>query len=719
MDFIRLFQLVLRHKWLILAVVTVATTATWFGVRLRGAAYQATATLMPQEQALQTLDGVASLSNSLGAQDMRNISLQMRKSRMESLIALMMSPRVLGLLIERLGIQATPADLERLIQVKQVTSEVIRIQATASTPEMAANLANGLASTFVQFYGDLSTTAVSESTKLLNEREAQARKELEACKAAVEKYKASRRISSLSEQLSGTLNRLNAIRQAREGTSAQLAELEAQLREVEAQLARTPEVVRVVEKSNETPTLLQLRNEVATLEKDLALERGTRTESHPRVQELKAKLASAQELLRREEGRLVERVRYAPNPERAVLQQRRGDLKVQRDGVAAKVAALDRSKAKLEREMASYTGADVELSALMQRYAMADQRYNNLLTRLRQAEANADSLRRSSAIAIVDTSGPLNPPVDISKGTAKKLTAVAFVLSLALSVLLLAAWSYLDRAVRTGADAEALVELPVAAIIPRALPRAQTGLPSGLTALMPASPESEAYRFLGLQLLLSRPDNMLRVIMLATAKPGQGATTTIANLAVTLAQGNRRVILVDADLRRPCQHQLFHLSNEVGLSSILSEDLPLKVALQPTRLPGLTVLTGGPPVENPWTLLRSSAMETLVRRLREMADFVLIDTPSAAAFADAFNVAPLVDGVFMVIRSRHQPTGLELKIKRMFEEAGTRVLGAVLNDVPIQNVESCRYHAHYYGPNAARSRGQKAPALPAAAESKS
>ncbi|MCL6650066.1 MAG: hypothetical protein K6U89_17260 [Chloroflexi bacterium] len=245
MDFVRLIQLVLRHKWLILAVVSVATTATWFGVRFRGAAYQATATLMPQEQALQTLDGVASLSNSLGAQDMRNISLQMRKSRMESLIALMMSPRVLGLLIERLGIQATPADLERLIQVKQVTSEVIRIQATAPTPEMAADLANGLASTFVQFYGDLSTTAVSESTKLLNEREAQARKELEACKTAVEKYKASRQISSLSEQLSGTLNRLNAVRQAREGTSAQLAELEAQLREVEAQLARTPEVVRV------------------------------------------------------------------------------------------------------------------------------------------------------------------------------------------------------------------------------------------------------------------------------------------------------------------------------------------------------------------------------------------------------------------------------------------------------------------------------------------
>jgi Mrp family chromosome partitioning ATPase len=106
-------------------------------------------------------------------------------------------------------------------------------------------------------------------------------------------------------------------------------------------------------------------------------------------------------------------------------------------------------------------------------------------------------------------------------------------------------------------------------------------------------------------------------------------------------------------------------------------------------------------------------MEELVRDLREMAHFILIDTPSAAAFADAYNVAPLADGAFMVVRSRHQPTGLELKIKRMFEEAGVKVFGAVLNDVPMSHVDSCRYHKDYYSRDARLEPAVEKPALAA------
>lgn len=716
MDFIRLIRLVLRYKWLIMAVVVVATTGTWFGVRLKGAAFQASATLMPQQQALQTLDGVAALSTSLGERQMGGSTAQVRQSRLESLVALMVSPRVLGQLIAKLDIPLTPNDLQRMFNVEQVTSEVIRVSATAPTPELAGDLVNGLASTFVQFYGDLSTNAIAESTKLLQEQETLALREVEQCKTTLQKYKASRRISALDQQSNGTLARLNAVRQAREGTTAQLAELEAQLQETEAQLALTPSITRVVEKSNDSPALQQLRNEVGTLEKDLALERGTRTESHPRVFELKSKLASAKSLLQREEGRMIERVRQAPNPEHATLSQRRGDLRAQRHGLAAKVISLGKSLIGLDREMNAYAGADVQISNLMQRYTAAEQRYAAVVGRLRQAEANADSIRRSSAIAIVDTAGPLNPPIDVSRGTAIKLTIAAFSLSLALCVFVLAAWDYLDRRIQTSSDAETLVELPVAAIIPRALPRAASTPLRQLASLMPSSPEGEAYRFLGLHLLLSRTDNPIRVLMMGTAKPGQGATTTITNLAATLSQGNRRVVLVDADLRRPSLHDYFQLPNEVGLTDVLKGEVPLSQALQRTLLPNLLLLAGGPMVDNPWALLRSPEMEALVADLREMADFVLIDTPSAAAFADAFSIAPLADGLFMVIRSRHQPTGLEIKIKRMFEEAGAKVLGAVLNDVPMQNVDSARYHAHYYGPpgkDGLGTRGRNQPALPA------
>jgi succinoglycan biosynthesis transport protein ExoP len=712
MDFIRLFRLIARHKWLLLAVVTIATAGTYAGARFKGVAYQATATLMPQQGSVDPLGGLAAVSSSLGNQQTQDTPVHVRRARVENLIALMMSPRVLGELSTKLGIRATPAELQRLIEVEAVTPEVLRIRATAGSSELATEMVNGLASTFVQFYGDLSTTAIEESIRLLNEQEVQARKELENRKAAVQKYKASRGISSLSDQLNSVMGRLTNVRQAREGTRAQLAELQAQLKEVDAQIARMPEVVRVVEKSNDSPAAVQLRSEIAVLEKDLALERGTHTEQHPRVQELKAKLASTTARLRQEQGQLMERVRFTANPDLAGLQQRRRDLRTQCDGLVAKIGSFDASVRSLQQEIDSYAGADVQLATLMQRYSMAEQRYQGLAVRLRQAQSNADTIRHSSAITIVDTAGRLNPPVDISKGKTKKLTAAAFVLSLVMVVFILAAWDYLDRRVRTSADAEALVELPVAGIIPRALPRAaSTPLPQ-LTALMPMSPEGEAYRFLSLQLLLSR-DSPVRVLMMATAKPGQGATTTISNLAATLAQGGRRVVLVDADLRRPSLHTIFQTPNEVGLTSILTEGLPVDQVVQPTLVPNLVLIPSGPPVENPWALLRSPAMEELVQQLRETAHFVLIDTPSAAAFADAYNVAPLADGAFMVVRSRHQPTGLELKIKRMFEEAGVKVFGAVLNDVPMSHVESCRYHADYYSREPRLEKHAEVPALTA------
>jgi capsular exopolysaccharide synthesis family protein len=712
MDYFRLLRLIGRFKWLILLVVVAATCATFFGAKLKGSQYQATATIMPQEQALQAMDDVATMTNTMANQDMRGQSAQMRRARVESLIALMMSPRVLGAVIVKLQmpeLRLTPADLESMITVDQVTPEVLRVKATAPSAELAKQLANGIVSTFVQFYGDLSTNKINESIDALTDQEQQAKKELIKTKDAVQRYKAARKITALEQQLAGVISRQNAARQASEGTKAQLAELDAQLRQIQILIAKAPKTIRQVEGSNDSPAAQQLRNDIGLLERDLALERGVKTEEHPRIQEIKARLESAKRRLRQEENTMIERVRVVPNPEYATLMQNQMALLTQRGGLAAKVHSLDVSVGRMQRELSTYAGADIQLSTLMQRYGLAEQRYANVATRLRQAEANADSVRRSSAIAIVDTSGDMNPPIDVSGKRVIVLTVAALCLSLALCVFVLAAWQYMDRGIRTTEDTESLVELPVAAIIPRALPRGSTPELPGLAALEPVSPEGEAYRFLALHLLMTRPENPIQVLMLATSKPGTGATTTISNLAATLAQGNRRVVLIDADLRRPSLHNLFNMSNDVGLTSILSEWTPLEEALKKTPVANLMLLPAGPMVENPWALLRSTAMESLLSRLREEADFILIDTPSAAAFADAYNLAPMADGVFMVIRNRHQPTGLEIKIKRMFEEAGAKVFGAVLNDVPMGNVESARYHAHYYGPD---SKGSKSPALP-------
>src|SRR6266478_6472897 len=135
MDYSRLFRLIVRHKWVLLAVVTMATAGTWVGARLKGVSYQATSTLMPQPQALQALAGSQGMMETLINPD-EQVSGQLQRARIQSLIALMMSPRVLGQVGATLHLSATPADLENMYRIEAVTPEVLRIHATAPTPEM-------------------------------------------------------------------------------------------------------------------------------------------------------------------------------------------------------------------------------------------------------------------------------------------------------------------------------------------------------------------------------------------------------------------------------------------------------------------------------------------------------------------------------------------------------------------------------------------------------
>src|SRR5262249_17807951 len=156
---------------------------------------------------------------------------------------------------------------------------------------------------------------------------------------------------------------------------------------------RTPQTIRVVDRSNDSPTAQELRNQIGQLEKDLALERGTHTETHPRVIELKAKLDSANRRLRAEEGRMIAHVRLSANPEHATLVQHEHDLRAQREGLVSKNRSYNQSLKALQHDLDRYTGADVQLAHLMQRYNSAETRFAGVQTRLHQAQANADAIR--------------------------------------------------------------------------------------------------------------------------------------------------------------------------------------------------------------------------------------------------------------------------------------------------------------------------------------
>jgi capsular exopolysaccharide synthesis family protein len=204
-----------------------------------------------------------------------------------------------------------------------------------------------------------------------------------------------------------------------------------------------------------------------------------------------------------------------------------------------------------------------------------------------------------------------------------------------------------------------------------------------VTLTDPTSPAAEAYRTLRINLEFASVDESLRTLLVTSSGPGEGKSIALANLAVAMADGDRPIILVDADLRRPSQHELFGLSNERGLSDMfrneaIFNDPPLQSIPNST----LKVLTSGPLPPIPSQLLAARKMDEVIARLVEQADMVLFDAPPVVAVTDASLLASKVDGVLLVTKAGDTRRDHVRAAKDRLEKVNARLVGAVLLNAP-------------------------------------
>ena len=207
----------------------------------------------------------------------------------------------------------------------------------------------------------------------------------------------------------------------------------------------------------------------------------------------------------------------------------------------------------------------------------------------------------------------------------------------------------------------------------------------------PRSPVAEAYRQLRTNIQFSTLDKPLRTLLVTSTSPEEGKSTTLANLAITIAQTGSTVILADCDLRRPTIHQLFGVKNGTGLTSVLIDSSVKEFPFQDSGIPNLRLLPSGPLPPNPSELLGSRRMTELIDQLKEEADFVLFDSPPIVAVTDAAVLATKMDGVLLVIKAGTTKRELAKKAKDLLERVNANLLGVVLNNV--------RYETglhHYY-----------------------
>jgi len=214
-----------------------------------------------------------------------------------------------------------------------------------------------------------------------------------------------------------------------------------------------------------------------------------------------------------------------------------------------------------------------------------------------------------------------------------------------------------------------------------------------ITHTKPKSPVAEAYRTLRTNIQFSGLDSPYKTILITSAGPAEGKSTTLANLGVAMAQAGMQVLIVDCDLRKPVQHKIFKVQNNQGLTNVLVEHLDPEQVVQKTAVDNLSLLTSGPIPPNPSELLGSERMKELIQQLKSRYDIFLFDSPPAVAVTDAALLSAQLDGVILVLRAGTAKIDMAKQAKEQIEKANGKIIGAVLYGV---NYSGEDYHYYYY-----------------------
>lgn len=272
---------------------------------------------------------------------------------------------------------------------------------------------------------------------------------------------------------------------------------------------------------------------------------------------------------------------------------------------------------------------------------------------------------------------------------------------LGLGILLAFLRERLDDRLRGRADLEAGIEATVLAVIPKLTKWRKRSRPSLVTLDEPLSAASEAYRALRTAVLFAAPRRKFKSLIVTSPHPGEGKTTTTANLGVVLAQAGKRVVIISADLRKPRIHTFFGMTSSReagGLTAVLAEEADPLSELVPASVDNLHILPSGVTTENPVEMLSSDAMGRLLSELGDTFDFVLLDAAPVMPVADTVALIPLIDAILLVADAEGTTRTALMQTRQQLDQVDGQVLGAVLNNFDVSKARTYPYYYGYYGP---------------------
>jgi len=570
------------------------------------------------------------------------------------------------------------------------TTDILEITVKLRDGSIAPFLANAVGYAFSETYLDKSREDLRKNARFLESSLEESRNKLNALQARMTDYKNAHSVLQVDAETQNAIASMATLEAQRAEAQAAVSEAAAALRDANTQLAQQPLVVRNPLPGDMSPEVQKLQSELAQAEADLRVVALTKKPTHSeymavqkRVDLLRDKIENAS-------------ANYAPaklNDIHDSLLKKRSEAMSNLATARARLGAANASIGQAQSKANNLTRSEPGLSALLREYSQADASYKMFSERLAQAQIAEKEFTKTGSIIPYDWAREARSPI-ILGASRRSVLVYGLVLALVLGVAIAVWLDSIDTRMRNAADVEKLLALPILGLTPALTGR--DGMLPKLTHIYPLSAMAESYRILRTNILFALRDHPFKTLMVATGRPGQGGTTTICNLAIALAQIGKRIILIDADMRRPSLHKFFGIGNEVGLSNILQGSCKLTDAFQKTDIENLIVIPGGPQPLNPSELLGSEKMKGIVAMLQDHCDLVLFDTPSTVVFSDGPMLASWIDAVIMVVSANQAPRGTEAQTRDLLRRANANILGVVVNRMQHDAVDSCYYYSHYY-----------------------
>jgi polysaccharide biosynthesis transport protein len=710
------YWLILRRRWLPATLVTLSVMGiTALATFLMKPIYEAESEVLLRKDA-----SVASSlsSGTLGALD----ALTQKTNPVSTEAEILKSEPVVVETIQSLHLtDKNNKPLKREDFLKKLTiknakeTDILSILYQSTDPKLAATVVNKVVDIYRAKNLERSRSQATSARKFIESQIPKAERDVKRYEVAIREFKDKSKVVSLKEEAKVAVEGLGNLQKALTETQAKLADARSRAQTLRNQAGLSPQQGLQVNSLSQSPAVQKVLTDLQETKLTLSKAQVNLQPGHPQIQDLEGKKKELEALLQTQVKEVVGRNSGSISPALGNIQAGQTQqslsesllkVEVERLGLQNQANSLQKAQMFYQQRNAVLPKLEQIQRELERNLTLAETTYGALRKGLQEF-----SIAENKNVGNTDIIAPATVPDEPIAPKVLLNLIVGTVMGLLLGIGTALVLEALDNSVKTVKEAQDIFDLTVLGTIPtmegsekvnvKSLERTRPQLPVRDT---PRSAVSEAYRMLQANLKFLSSDNPPRVIAMTSSVPQEGKSTTTANLALVLAEMGHRVLLVDADLRRPSQHQIWELPNSVGLTNILVEPGKWSGSVR-SENEHLDIITAGVIPPNPVRLLDSQRMAHLIGEWREHYDFVLIDAPPLAVASDALIVAQMTDGLLMVARpgvlnSASAETAKAALAKVSGEETGSKratILGLVLNGVIPENEPDSYYY--YYAKN--------------------